>query len=309
MAKPRNDFRDRMQLLAVRFVSMVMYCWPVEWSLAVAGFCGSVYYQLVRKHRDRAFENLRASYPEKSDRELRKVAHESIRQMFQFGVEFIFTPRLVRLETWGRYVELSEFRETLDLMLRNRRGLILLTGHYGNWEVLGYVLATLGFATTSVARPLDNPYLSEYVFGVRERMGQKIVAKKGMTETVTEALANGEMVGFTADQDAGKKGLFVDFFGRKASAYKSIALLAMQYDIPIVIGSARRMRGKYRFICETSDIIRPEQWKTQDDPLTYITQRYTSAIEKAVRVDPSQYLWVHRRWKTRPKEELRAAAK
>src|SRR5262249_28761241 len=139
-------------------------------------------------------------------------ARQSIRQMFQFAVEFIFTPRLIRIETFQRYVQMQDFTQTLDLMLKERdSGLVMLTGHFGNWEVLGYVLATIGFDTVSVARPLDNPYLSEYVFGVRERMGQRIVAKKGATDDVVATLAARGMVGFTADQDAGKKGIFVDF--------------------------------------------------------------------------------------------------
>jgi KDO2-lipid IV(A) lauroyltransferase len=179
----------------------------------------------------------------------------------------------------------------------------MLTGHYGNWEILGYVLATLGFESTAVARPLDNPYVNDWVFGVRERQGQKVVGKKGATHEITGLLDNGGVVGFVADQNAGSKGIFVDFFGRKASTYKSIGLLAMQYEVPVLIGYARRIDGKFRFKLATQDIIWPADWKDQPDPLLYITQRYTSAIEDFVREEPSQYLWTHRRWKTRPKGE------
>jgi KDO2-lipid IV(A) lauroyltransferase len=164
-------------------------------------------------------------------------------------------------------------------------------------------MATLGFETVSVARPLDNPYVNEYVLGVRERQGQKIIDKKGATVEVTEMLSRGGVVGFLADQNAGHKGLFVDFFGRKASTYKSIGLLAMQYEVPVVIGCARRIDGRFRFNCVCQDIIYPADWKEQDDPLRYITQRYTKAIEDFVSADPGQYVWVHRRWKSRPKGE------
>ena len=110
-------------------------------------------------------------------------------------------------------------------------------------------------------------------------------------------------VGFTADQDAGKKGMFVDFFGRSASTYKSIGILAMRYDVPVIIGYGRRLGYDFRFRIDCQDVIYPEDWKSQDDPLRYITQRYTAAIELAVRGEPGQYLWLHRRWKTRPKGE------
>ena len=77
----------------------------------------------------------------------------------------------------------------------------------------------------------------------------------------------------------------------------------MKYDVPVVIGYARRIDGKFRFVLGTQDIIWPKDWKDQPDPLRYITQRYTKAIEGFISDDPSQYLWAHRRWKTRPKGE------
>src|SRR6185503_3598269 len=112
-----------------------------------------------------------------------------------------------------------------------------------------------------------------------------------------------EAVAFVADQNAGSKGMFVDFFGRKASAYKSIGLLAMQHDCPIVCGYARRLDDRFKFVVGVQDVIFPADWKQQVDPLRYITQRYTTALEDIVRQDPGQYWWVHRRWKSRPKGE------
>jgi KDO2-lipid IV(A) lauroyltransferase len=121
---------------------------------------------------------------------------------------------------------------------------------------------------------------------------------------VTEVLEQHGAVGFIADQNAGSKGIFVDFFGRAASTYKSIGLLAMEYRVPVVVGYARRINDQFRFQVSVETIIYPEEWDSQDDPLRYITQRYTRAIEEFVRRDPGQYLWVHRRWKSRPKGEV-----
>jgi Kdo2-lipid IVA lauroyltransferase/acyltransferase len=209
----------------------------------------------------------------------------------------------VHLETWAGYCELQNFREVLGLLLKRNQSVILLTGHYGNWEILGYVLATLGFNTTSIARPLDNPYVNQWLLGVREKKGQRILAKKGATEEVVQVLGGGGAVSFIADQDAGRKGIFVNFFGRPACTYKSIGLLAMEYQAPVVVGFARRVGDGFKFSVSVQEIIHPQQWQEQDDPLRYITQRYTAAIESFVRKDPEQYLWVHRRWKTRPKSE------
>jgi KDO2-lipid IV(A) lauroyltransferase len=302
--KARNDLLDRLVYLALRVVASGVHSYGPTVSLALARIVGTVMYAIDKRHRDRAIGNLKRSFPQMSDAKVRRMARRSVEALCMLGVEVMITTRVIRVDTFMRYVILSDgFRDVLRLLLQNDRGLILLTGHYGNWEILGYVLATLGFPTTSVARPLDNPYVSDYVFGVRERTGQRIIAKKAATTEVTDLLESKQAVAFVADQNAGRKGIFVDFFGRKASAYKSIGLLAIRYDVPVVVGYARRLGDEFKFECACQDIIYPEDWKTQDDPLRYITQRYTRAIEDFVRKDPGQYLWVHRRWKTRPKGE------
>ncbi len=114
----------------------------------------------------------------------------------------------------------------------------MVTAHYGNWEILGYTLATLGFETYSVARPIDNPHIDAWLLGVREKKGQVILSKRGVTTTALDVLEKRGVLGFIADQNAGPKGMFVPFFGRLASTYKSIGLLAIQNDLPIVVGYA-----------------------------------------------------------------------
>ena len=305
--KERNDFIDRLQYVGLRLASMCLHCWPIEVNLAWARWLGNLMYRFDRRHRERAMGNLRRSFPEMPDKQRAHIARRSMQQLFMLFVEVLFTTRLVRIDTYAQYVELDNIRATLELLLRRERGLIMLTGHYGNWEILGYVLATIGFETTSIARPLDNPHINRWLLGVREKRGQKIIAKKGATEEIVTALEGKGAVGFIADQNAGTKGVFVDFFGRKASTYKSIGLLAMQYEVPVVIGYARRLGEAFKFQVGMQDVIYPRDWKDQDNPLFYITQRYTSALEAVVRDDPGQYLWVHRRWKTRPKGEAAEA--
>lgn len=303
MAKERNDLIDRLQYIGLRLVTMGLHCFAVDRNLRTAKMLGNFIYTVDRKHRERALANIRRSFPHMSEQQCQDLARRSMQQLFMLFVEVLFTTRLVHIDTWARYVELDAFREALALLLRKNQNIIMLTGHYGNWEILGYVMATLGFDSTAIARPLDNPHVNRWMLGVRESKGQRIIAKKGATGEITAALAQGGAVAMIADQNAGSKGIFIDFFGRKASAYKSIGLLAMEYNAPIVVGYARRVEDQFRFQCGVQDLIRPEDWKDQEDPLRYITQRYTKAIEDFIREDPGQYLWVHRRWKTRPKGE------
>jgi KDO2-lipid IV(A) lauroyltransferase len=299
----RPDWLNRLQFAALRFFHMTIQCYPVAAVLKAAQIGGNLMYVFDRRHRERCEGNLRRSFPEMSNREVRRMARRSMQELFMLGCEVLFTPKLINLETVAHRITLNGISPVLQMILKRDHGVIMLTGHYGNWEILGYALATLGFETVSVARPLDNPYINEFLMGVRQRKGQTIVDKKGAGPVINEVLTNNGVVGIVADQNAGAKGMFVDFFNRKASTYKIIGLLAMQYNVPIVVGYARRVDDRFFFELGVQDIIWPKDWADQQDPLRYITQRYTKAIEDFIRVDPGQYLWVHRRWKTRPKGE------
>jgi Kdo2-lipid IVA lauroyltransferase/acyltransferase len=302
-AKEPTPFIHYLQYVGLRIVSMMLHCWPVDLNLRSAKLLGDLVYRIDRKHRQRAIANLSRSFPTMPRERVEQMARRSMQTLFMFFVEVLFTTRLIRIDTWSRYVELVNFREVLDMLLRQERGMIMLTGHYGNFEISNYVLGTLGFETVAIGRPLDNPYVNDWLMGVRQKQGSKIIAKKGATEEVTGILDQKGVVGFVADQNAGTKGIFVDFFGRKASTYKSIGLLAMQYGVPVVIGYARRKGDRFQFEVGVQDVIRPADWANEADPLRYITQRYSKAIEDFVSADPGQYWWVHRRWKTRPKGE------
>lgn len=307
MGKPRNKFLDYLVYLAVRLFAAIVHMFEVDLNYRTAAWMGNLLFRFDRRHRTRAIEHLRRSFPGWPERRYRAVARASMRSMVYLGLEVLFTARLITPPTWRRRVELKNMAQVLRMLLEQRRGMIMLTGHFGNWEVVGYTMATLGFPTVSIARRLDNPYLDQYVFGIRQRTGQMILDKRGASAVAPGVLERKGVVGFIADQDAGKKGSFVDFFGRKASTYKSIALLGIQYEVPIVIGYGRRLDEGFRFELGVERVIFPSEWAGRDDPVTWITQEYTSALEQIVRRAPEQYLWVHRRWKHRPKGEQPSA--
>jgi Kdo2-lipid IVA lauroyltransferase/acyltransferase len=296
------------QYFGARFAAMMMGLFPVNANLKTARDIGSLMYRLDKKHRKRGLDNLRASFPDKPQAELEDIAERSMQHFISLVMDVLFTTRMINLETWYRFARLCSMGEALKVLLRGR-GAIVLTGHYGNWEVLGYTLATLGFETYSVARPIDNPYIDAWILGVRERRGQIVLSKRGVTVTALDVLNKKGVLGFIADQNAGPKGMFVPFFGRLASTYKSIGLLAIEHQVPIVVGYARRCNDRFDFDLGVQDIIYPEDWQNfprdqYKDELHYVTARYTKSIEDFVRADPTQYLWIHRRWKTRPKDEI-----
>ena len=256
----------------------------------------------MRRHRDRAMEHLRAALGDVyGEAELRRIARRSFEHFAQlYLVELVQTPRVVSEWSWARYCVLDGLGPALRVMLSGR-GAVLLTGHFGNYELLGFTVSRLGLPLTAVMRPLDNPLLNEMLVESRRAGGLSLLAKKGVTEAAQRVVDAGGALAFIADQDAGKKGAFVDFFGRKASTYKSIGLLAMAKRVPVIVGYAVRERRGFHYRLSIERVIEPEEWDAQADPLLWITQEYTHALERAIRRHPEQYLWIHRRWKHQPR--------
>jgi KDO2-lipid IV(A) lauroyltransferase len=300
--KKHNPLLDWLLYAALRTLVVFLSMFSIEANLQTACFLGRLLWKYYGRGRQRAIDNLRASFPDKDEKWLEAVGQRSFEQIVMLTVDILFTPRLVKTYNWRQYARFINIERPKQMMV-DGKPLLLVTGHYGNFEIMGYLFAAFGLPIYSIARPLDNKYINEYLVGVRERTGQKIIDKKGAADLMEKIASDGLTLGFIADQDAGKKGIFVDFFGRKASTYKSIGLLALTYNMPVVIGCTRRLDNRFFFECECTRIIMPREWKDKDDPLLWVTQEYTKAIEDGILKDPTQYWWLHRRWKTRPKEE------
>ena len=306
--KKRNPFVDYLAYVMLKLLVGLLYLIGVNNSLKLACFLGRKMWKHYHRGRDRALENLRNSFPEKDEQWINDIGQKSFCHVVMLAVDLLFTPKLVRKDNWRKYSRYINV-ERVKWMIKEHKGMLLLTAHYGNFEIMGYLLGLFGFDLYSIARPLDNPYINDWLYGVRQKKGQKIINKKGASNQMGEIVANGASLGFIADQDAGKKGVFADFFGRKASTYKSIGLVAMEYDLPIAVGMSRQEFGRFFFEIEVGRVIMPSEWKDKENPLEWITQEFSLAMEDLIRKDPSQYWWLHRRWKHRPKEERLAVSK
>jgi KDO2-lipid IV(A) lauroyltransferase len=219
-----------------------------------------------------------------------------------YMVDAFQLPRVVTEESWQRHVDLTNARPGTKLMI-GEHAAIYLGPHAGNWELLGFFPTLMGFRMHALARPLDNPFIWQWAVGLRENRGMKIITKFGATEELQNIIHNGGRIAFIADQNAGPDGIFVPYFGQMASAYKSIALLAIRYELPVAVGVALRDGDGFNFSIHTVDIIQPDDWRDHEDPVFYITARYTNAMERGIMLAPDQYLWIHRRWRSRPKWE------
>lgn len=308
MARNASAITIWSQYLAARLTVMGLTSLDVEPNLRVAAQLGRLLYRIDKRHRERAIQAIAQSMPELAAVHVRSLAQRSFEHFVQLLIEVMHMPRLLNADTWPKRVKLTNLGRTIHL-LNDQKPVLLVTGHLGNWEVLGYLLAVLGCRIHAIARPIDNPLINRWLLSIRESKGMRIITKWNALNRIHEVLDHGHALGFIADQNAGNRGLFVPFFGQLASTYKSIGLLALQRQIPVVCGWARRCRDEQGFTWELGvmDVISEEDWADRPDPLYYVTARFMRAIEMMVRECPEQYLWMHRRWKSRPRHERSGA--
>jgi KDO2-lipid IV(A) lauroyltransferase len=264
-------------------------------------------HRLLRKRARYAIarDNIRSAFGDAySDEQIDRIIYQMWVHLFRLVAEMALLPRKLRL---GNVVEVVEFRNKPDVVraLCSNRPVILLSGHFGNWELAVSIFGLFGFKMGLVARELDNPYINCWFYQSRKFTGHQPISRNGGGAEMVAVLERGGSLAMLCDQDAGKSGLFVNFFGRPASSYKSIALLAMECNALICVGYARRLEGETlwggwsRFELGCEEIVDPLEFDTAD-ALREITQRYTAALERVVRRSPEQYFWVHRRWKSLP---------
>ncbi|MBN2019573.1 MAG: hypothetical protein JW749_05045, partial [Sedimentisphaerales bacterium] len=203
--KKRNVVFDWLAYIGLRILVIILYFFSVETNLRFARFLGRLMWKHYHRGRQRALDNLRASYPDKDEQWINSVGQKSCESIAMLAVDVFFTPKLVKKENWRQY---SRFKnaERAKWLSKENKGLIFVGAHYGNFEIIGYMLGLFGFNVYSVARPLDNPFISKYLYGVRKRAGQKIIDKKGAAELFDKVASKGATLGFVADQDAGRKG-------------------------------------------------------------------------------------------------------
>jgi len=302
MPPSHGPARTWAEYLGARTAASVLAGFDPDAAVAAAAALGRVLHALDRRRRARVDYNLRLAFPHWDAARRRRVARGAYEHLLQLAAEVCLTPRAITPGSWAGRTRIAGLGPAIR-RLSGDRPAILLTGHLGNWEVLGYLLAVLGYDVDAIARPLNNPRVNDWLLGIRQKRGMRIITKWDATDRMVGVLSRGGALAFIADQNAGDKGLFVPFFGRLASTYKSIALLAMHQSCPVICGYAHRVGPGSRFELGVADIIEPGDWADRRDPLYYITARYVRAIETMVRRRPEQYLWLHRRWKSRPRHE------
>jgi KDO2-lipid IV(A) lauroyltransferase len=300
MSRRRSAALDYAVYLLIRLVVCVLQALSLPAARRFAAALAWLAYRLDRRHRQVACDNLRQAFPGRyPDTELERAVQEVYRHFCTVLIEIVHLPRKLHVNNWRNHMRIRNGRALVDCLLSGRP-VLLMTGHFGNWEMAGYLLGLLGFTTHAIARPLDNPHLDGFLRRFRERTGQKLLAKHGDFEQMQRLLESGGVLATLADQDAGQRGVFVDYFGKPASTHKAVALLALEHRVSLVVTGAYKIGQPMNYEIATEEVILPEDYASQPDAVRAITQRFTAALERLVRRAPEQYFWLHRRWKHQP---------
>lgn len=272
---------------------------PRRLARALATQIVRVAYLLRAELRRTAHRNLELAFPEWDRRQRRRVIRGMLRQLGWMAAEFAHFPHYDRQRL--EHTVLLEGFENFQAARRRGRGVLILTGHFSAWELAPFAQALFGYPLHFLARPMENPLLDRLVNQYRMRAGNRPVEKNRSARQVLALLRRGETVGILMDHNTlPEEGVFVDFFGIPACTSSGLARLARRTGAPVVPGFLLwdAERGCYRLRFDPPVELVLSEDRERD--IYENTARFTRVIEDYVRRYPDQWLWVHKRWKTRP---------
>lgn len=290
--------------LAVRLLVAIVQALPLDLCEQGAELLATLFGRVLGIRRRVVEENLQIAFPNMSPREREITCWRMWRHLFLMIAEIAHTPRKVHETNWREHSKIAHM-ELFVRTLLSGRPLVLISAHYGNFELGGYLMGLFGFPTYTVARRLDNPYLDRFVNDFRGRTGQYILEKQGSRDDIQDVLSRGGILTLLGDQAAGEKACWVEFFGKPASTHKAVALFSLGNEAPTMVSYARRIDKPLHYEVGPEAICDPREPGFVYGSIPLLAQWYTSHLEALVRRSPEQYWWLHRRWKGSPPAKKR----
>jgi Kdo2-lipid IVA lauroyltransferase/acyltransferase len=291
----KKKIQHRLEFWLVLSLGFVLRLYPYRVSLFFANIIGDILFLLGRKRRKITLENLKRSFPDKDKKELKQIAKRAYRNIAKSLTEYMLFPKLDK----GRILRLVEFEglEVFDSALQEGKGAVLVTGHFGSWELMGAATSQKGYPIDFLVGEQHNRLVDNLMNEHRMMMGIGIIKMGAAAKGVIKALKENRFVAMLSDQDAGKDGTIVDFLGFPASTPKGPAAFSLKTNAPMIMGFIIRTNGKrQKIILESVEPI--EKTSNKEEDIKRLTQAYTSVLEKYIRMHPDHWYWLHRRWKS-----------
>ncbi|HKJ68000.1 MAG TPA: lysophospholipid acyltransferase family protein [bacterium] len=290
-----TTIRDRLEYMGLLFAVVPFYYLPRAISLRLGSSLGWFMAHFVPIRRQVAESNIQRAFPEKSRKEVKRIIVRTYQHFGRLVADFIRQDRYVPADMSRLVTPVNQ--HLLDEALSGKNGVVVLSGHVGNWELCGYWLAAMGYPLHAIHRPQNNPLVSKYMEKKRVAAGGKLISMFASISAFSAILQDGDLLFVLADQDARDRGVFVNFFDIPSSTSRGAAIFAQRLNAPIIlVFPIRTPDNNYEFIFEQLDY----SASGSGNIAVAILQQYMDRLQYYVRLHPEQYFWFHRRWKTQP---------
>jgi len=290
--------RDYAVYVIVRCVVCVLQMQSLSACATMARNLAWVFTAVVPVRRRVLRENLRNAFPAWTDAQQDVCIRAMWEHLFLMLGEMALSRRKLHRTNWRDHIQQVNIGQMMALMWQPRPK-VIVSAHYGNFELAAYVFGLFGFETYAVARTLDNPYLDKFLNDFRAVHGQHLIEKDGSAVEIALLLERHSTLILLGDQHAGQKGCWVEFFGKPASTHKSIGLFVLGNEAPLGVSYSRRIGGPLQYEIVFHNQLDPQQQAERMD-VTDVTRWFTQQFEEFIVRDPTQYWWLHRRWKGEP---------
>ncbi|RMG68124.1 MAG: hypothetical protein D6715_03085 [Calditrichaeota bacterium] len=293
-----GKLQHRLEYGLYRAVETAALYLPESVLPGMADLLATLAFSALRVRRSVSLANLAAAFPGMSTEEHRALCRAAYRHFCRAMLEFFRLQRW-RPEQLNRRVQIARPELFRQCLVEHPGGVVLVSGHLGNWEPALAYIARFVRPVTAVMRRLNNPGVDARMVAVRRRWGTELIYSRHALRGGLRALWQGRVLAMLADQDAGPGGIFVPFLGRPASTAAGPAWLALKSGAPLLFAAClRQPKGTFRL--ELVPIADHHSDRDASRALEAVTRRYTAILEDFVQRYPEQYFWLHRRWKTRP---------
>ena len=294
-AVAQPTFAHRAEYVALRGAVAAMERLSFSTAGRIGARIGSLGFSPLNIRRDVVERQLRAALPERDAADIERIARAAYAHLGRTSIETAILPSYSSAQIIDLFESVQGW-ELVEKKLALGKGLILVTGHLGNWELGGAYIAARGLPIDAVARHMANPLFDRYLTKTRERIGMTVIHDEDAVKRVPRALRTGHAVAFLFDQGAvGLASTWVPFFGRFAKTPRGPAVFALRLGAPVMFGVAlRQPSGRYQLSFEPIEVVETGDREADVDR---IVADYSSVLERWIRRAPEQYLWHHRRWK------------
>ena len=282
----------------ITFLIFFLNLFPRKFSLFFGASLGRLAYLILPEARKVTFKNLKMAFPRLKTNSYKKISLKVFESLGKNSVDAIRLPKM----GWEKIQKLVkvEGMEHLEKAYSLGKGVIGVTGHISNFELLAAYVSLRGYKLSAIGRELYDPRLNELLIKNRQKVGVQNIYSTASAKEVIKALNSGRMIGVLMDQDTSRvRGIFVKFFDRLARTPVGPAILALRFNSPIVpMAIVQTRKGDYKIIIQEE--IKPLSEKNREENIYYLAQKCTDFLEEVIREYPDQWVWMHKRWLRSP---------